>query len=87
MEYDAKHDVFVSVCSELPNRVKGLITVDRDGNHFILINSHLSDEQKDETLRHEMLHLARNDLYSDRPASEIEDEVLKTVYSITPEKV
>ena len=87
MEYDAKHDVFVSVCSELPNRVKGLITADHDGNQFILINSRLSDEQKSETLRHEMLHLARNDLYSDRPASEIEDEVLKTVCSITPEKV
>ena len=87
MEYDAKHDVFVSVCNELPNRVKGLITVDRDGNHFILINSRLSDEQKDETLRHEMLHLVRNDLYSDRPASEIEDEVMKAVCSITTEKV
>lgn len=87
MEYDAKHDVFVSVCDELPNRIKGLITADRDGNHFILINSRLSDEQKDETLRHEMLHLVRNDLYSDRPASEIEDEVRKAVCSITPEKV
>jgi len=87
MEYDAKHDVFVSVCNELPNRVKGLITADHDGNQFILINSRLSDEQKDETLRHEMLHLARNDLYSDRPASEIEDEVDGMVRSITPEKV
>lgn len=87
MEYDAKHDVFVSVCNELPNRVKGLITVDRDGNHFILINSRLSDEQKSETLRHEMLHLVRNDLFSDRPANEIEKEVDGIVCSITPEKV
>ena len=87
MEYDAKHDVFVSVCDELPNRIKGLITADRDGNQFILINSRLSDEQKDETLRHEMLHLARNDLYSDRPASEIEVEVDVLVRSTAHEQV
>lgn len=87
MEYDAKHDVFVSVCDELPNRIKGLITADREGNQFILINSRLSDEQKDETLRHEMLHLVRNDLYSDRTASEIEVEVDVLARSTVPEQV
>lgn len=82
MVYDAKNDVFVSVCEELPNRVKGLITVDRNGNQFILINSNLSDEMKAETLKHEMLHLVRDDLYSDKSAEDIESEVDQIIASV-----
>lgn len=75
MTYDAKHDVFVSVCSDLPPRVKGLITVDRDGNNIILINEYLSDDAASEALEHEYQHLSRNDLYSDEPAHILEGEV------------
>ncbi len=87
MNYDAKHDVFVSVCDKLPSRVKGLITTDHDGNQIILINANLSDELKGETLRHELLHLIRNDLYSDKPAIEIEEEVNRTNRIIAHNKV
>lgn len=75
MEYDAKNDVFVSVCFELPGQVKALITVDNDGNNFILVNECLSEEARKEAIEHEYKHLKRNDLYSDKPAHVIEQEM------------
>lgn len=74
MEYVSKIDAFVSVC-ELPGRVKGLLTVDADGNNYILINESLTESEQAKTLNHEILHIVRNDLYSDKPAHVIEQEM------------
>lgn len=75
LEYDAKNDVYVSLCELLPDRVKGLITCDRDGNNIILINPNLCESERAETLKHEYIHLFRSDLYSDEPAHVIEGRI------------
>ena len=75
MEYIAKYDVCISVVQNLSTKIKGIITVDSDGNPYIFINGNLSEEEQEKALQHELLHLKRNDLYSDKPAHEIEEQM------------
>lgn len=75
MEYIAKNDVFISIVYNLSTKIKGLITVDFDGNSYIFINGNLSEEEQRVALEHELLHLKRNDLYSDETAHEIEKDM------------
>ena len=69
-EYLVKHDVFVNVVP-LPARVKGLIKAVPDGE-LILINEYLSEKAKAEALAHELAHLVRDDLFSDKSIEEVE---------------
>lgn len=69
-EYLPREDCRVTVC-KLPPHVKGLCTV-KGTEEIILINEDLSDEAKQRAFAHELRHLRRGDLYSDRPVSEIE---------------
>lgn len=74
-QYLPREDCRVTVC-KLPPHVKGLCTV-KGTDEIILINEDLSDEAKLEAFVHELRHLRRGDLYSDRPVKEIEGDVLK----------
>lgn len=69
-EYLVNADVYVNVVP-LPGRVKGLIKAVPDGE-LILINEYLSEKAKAEALAHELRHLSRDDLFSDKPVEEIE---------------
>ena len=69
-EYDALLDCWITVC-ELPPHVNGLIK-EKDGENIILINSSLSDNAKRKTLRHELRHLRRRDLRSEKSIAFIE---------------
>ena len=71
-QYLPREDCRVTVC-KLPPHVMGLCTV-KGTEEIILINEDLSDEAKLEALAHELRHLRRGDLYSDRPVEEIEGE-------------
>lgn len=75
MEYVAQKDVFISIVYNLSTKIKGLLTVDFDGNSYIIINGNLSESEQKKALEHELIHLERNDLYSDRPAHEIEKDM------------
>ncbi len=55
----------------LPGLVKGLIKAVPDGE-LILINEYLSDKAKREALDHELMHLKRDDLFSDKSIEEVE---------------
>ena len=70
-EYLVKPDVFVNVVP-LPGRVKGLIKAVPDGE-LILINEYLSERAKQEALAHELAHLVRDDLFSDKSIEEVEN--------------
>lgn len=44
---------------EFPPTVKGVTTIDSDGNYNIYINLLLSDEAKKKTLDHELIHIKK----------------------------
>ena len=69
-EYLVNEGVYVNVVP-LPGRVKGLIKAVPDGE-LILINEYLSEEAKAEALAHELAHLLRDDLFSEKAVQEIE---------------
>lgn len=69
-EYLVNEGVYVNVVP-LPGRVKGLIKAVPDGE-LILINEYLSEKAKQEALAHELAHLLRDDLFSEKPVQEIE---------------
>lgn len=71
-QYLPREDCRITVC-KLPPHVKGLCTV-KGTEEIILINEDLSDEAKLAAFAHELRHLRRGDLYSDRPVEEIEGE-------------
>ena len=69
-EYLVNEGVYVNVVP-LPGRVKGLIKAVPDGE-LILINEYLSEKAKAEALEHELAHLVRDDLFSDKSIEEVE---------------
>ena len=71
-EYLPREDCRVTVC-KLPPHVKGLCTV-KGADELIFINEDLSEEAKLAAFTHELRHLRRGDLYSDKPLEEIERE-------------
>ena len=71
-QYLPWEDCRITVC-KLPPHVKGLCTV-KGTEELILINEDLSDDAKLAAFAHELRHLRRGDLYSDRPVAEIENE-------------
>lgn len=71
-EYLPREDCRITIC-KLPPHVKGLCTV-KGADELILINEDLSEEAKLAAFTHELRHLRRGDLYSDKPLEEIERE-------------
>ena len=75
MYYDPKLDCWIFVAETdgiLPDAVNGLVTVDKDGTHIMLVNNKLSPKAKEDTFLHERKHILNNDLFSPLPATEIE---------------
>lgn len=74
-EYLPLEDCRIMIC-KLPPHVKGLCTV-KDTEELILINEDLSEDARLAAFAHELWHLRRGDLYSDKSVVEIEKGVLK----------
>lgn len=78
MYYDEKLDCWIFVAETdgiLPGSINGLVTVDADGTHIMLINNALSVKAKEDTYLHEKKHIERNDLHSNLSATEIERSI------------
>lgn len=62
--YISINNVTVRCTYELPKRIRGFTYHDDDGHEFIMINGNLSPEAQRETLKHEVNHLMRGDMYN-----------------------
>jgi DNA integrity scanning protein DisA with diadenylate cyclase activity len=71
-EYIAKYDVCLS-CEPMPMNIRSLIKRVGDCN-CIVINDYLSDEAKKKAFKHEIDHLLKNDLDSNKSVKEIEED-------------
>lgn len=45
---------------DLPHQIRGT-AIKKDGEYYIIINTRYTLEQQEETLKHEMLHIERED--------------------------
>lgn len=61
---------------DLPLGANGFITRDGDDNTYIVINTHLSEYGKLNTLIHEIVHLIRGDLDSDASREDVEKDII-----------
>lgn len=59
---------------DLPPRVGGLVSMDEEGFYNVYINSRLTRERQREALRHELDHIAEDDLYNTRPIEVVENK-------------
>lgn len=59
----------------LPTSVKGIVSIDVNGNYLIFLNSKLSPEERQHTAEHELLHLALDHFYDGNPTRENEKQV------------
>ena len=57
---------------DLPGTVKALVVYDDEGFPNINVNSRLSREEQAEAVRHELVHIQRDDAYNDRSIREAE---------------
>ena len=57
---------------DLPVTVRGLVAEDETGWPSIYLNARLSREMQRKVLRHELKHIADDDLHSTRPITEVE---------------
>ena len=57
---------------DLPVTVRGLVAEDETGWPSIYLNARLSREMQRKVLRHELKHIADDDLYNTRPITEVE---------------
>ena len=57
---------------DLPGAVKALVVFDEEGFPNIYVNSRLSREEQAEAVRHELVHIQRDDAYSARNIREAE---------------
>lgn len=62
---------------DLPVTVRGLVAEDETGWPSIYLNARLSREMQREALRHELEHIAEDDLYSTRPIEAVERRAQK----------
>lgn len=62
---------------DLPVTVRGLVSEDETGWPNVYINARLSREMQREALRHELDHIAEDDLYSTRPIEAVEHRAQK----------
>lgn len=59
---------------DLPSRVGGMVSMDDEGFYNVYINSRLTWERQREALRHELDHIADDDLYNTRPIEAVENK-------------
>lgn len=57
---------------DLPCHVRGYVKEDANCDYNIYINSRLSYDMQQVTIKHELNHIINNDFCSDMPISEIE---------------
>lgn len=74
MEYDFVNDCWVGL-AHLPSRVKALCTAVGDDT-IILINECLTDAERKSAYRHELSHIKRGDLFTEKKVEEVEREVV-----------
>lgn len=66
-----REDVFVRLIS-LPPTVKGVTAPNPDGTYSVYINSYLSFELQQKTLKHELYHIEHDHLYNNDPVATAE---------------
>ncbi len=59
-------NIFVRRIS-LPGKVKGMVTLNKDGDYIIFVNDTLADDIAIATADHEIRHLFHNHFQSDKP--------------------
>lgn len=59
---------------DLPPRVGGMVSMDDEGFYNVYINSRLTWERQRKALRHELEHIADDDLCSTRPIEAVENK-------------
>ncbi len=64
-------DIFVRLI-KLPHCMKGVSRENSDGTYTIVLNSGLTHEQQQETLRHELEHIENDDFRATETADDIE---------------
>lgn len=57
----------------LPTHVRGLTSIDDDGEPMIYLNSRLSSDQNRQTYDHEAKHIMQDDLHNSLPIEEVEN--------------
>ena len=62
---------------DLPPRVGGMVSMDEEGFYNVYINSRLTRERQREALRHELDHIAGDDLYNTQPIEVVEHRAQK----------
>ena len=70
MSIDVEYKVYIV---PLPGTVKGAVRVDCEGFASIYINAALSKHEQRSVLRHELRHIYRDDMISNRTIREIEE--------------
>lgn len=58
---------------QMPVTVGAIVSVDPDGDYNAYVNSSLSREEQLKALAHELIHVSREDLYSDEPIEDVEN--------------
>lgn len=56
----------------LPAKIRGCVSYDEDGYPSVFLNSRLSWDGQRRALRHELKHIAGDDVFSDRPIRDVE---------------
>lgn len=59
---------------ELPYSIKGVTTIDSDGNYNVYINSLLSYDEQLKTEKHELIHIRKEHFYNYDPVVHNERE-------------
>ena len=67
------NEIIIRSTDNLPWSVRGLITIDREGRYNVYINARLNRTRMEEAVEHELDHILKGDLESDRDIWEIED--------------
>ena len=70
---------------DLPPKVGGMVSMDDEGFYNVYINSRLTWERQRKVLRHELKHIAEDDLYSTRPIEAVEHRAQKRPHPSTRE--
>ena len=59
---------------DLPPKVGGMVSMDDEGFYNVYINSRLTWERQRKALRHELEHIADDDLRNTRPIEAVENK-------------
>ena len=67
-------DIFVRLVP-LHGSVRGFTVPDKNGDYNVYLRESLAPDVLEDTLQHELLHIARNDFQSDLPEDVLEAQV------------